>query len=91
MQINQQKEMTYEDYKKGCAKFAESYGVTPSEHILNIMVSVCMDRDGLRHGGSFVKSIVANDLYEAITRADVECLSNIRIITLTKYNCYINF
>ena len=91
MSIAQKPEPTYEDYKNACIKFAEGYRENPSDHILNLMVSVCMSRDKLRHGGSFAEAIVANDLYEAVIRADAECLQNIRLITLAKNRCYLNF
>jgi len=43
-----------------------------------------MTRDNVQQGGSFVQSVVKNDLYGAISRADSECLANIKIIVLAK-------
>ena len=79
-----------EKYKEACIKLAQSYRVEVSEHIIQVMTSVCMTRDGHWIGGSFVDAIIKNDLYEAITRADADCLANLRIIVLAKNFCHIN-
>lgn len=60
-----------------------------SEHIINIIVSVMKTRDGIGPiGGSFVQSVVNNDLYGALVRADKECLKHIKLIALSKNNCF---
>ena len=60
-----------------------------SEHIINIIVSVMRTRDGVGPmGGSFVQSVVNNDLYGALVRADNECLKHIKLIALSKNNCF---
>lgn len=60
-----------------------------SEHIINIIVSVMRTRDGIGPmGGSFVQSVVNNDLYGALVRADNECLKHIKLIVLSKNNCF---
>lgn len=60
-----------------------------SEHIINIIVSIMRTRDGIGPvGGSFVQSIVNNDLYGALIRADHECLKNIKLLALAKNNCF---
>jgi hypothetical protein len=76
-----------EAYKTHCLQLAKNYNVEVSDHILNIMVSVCMTRDEKWVGGSFVQSVVNNDLFDAISRADKECLENLRIITLACRFC----
>ena len=59
------------------------------EHIIDIIVSVIRTRDGIGYpGGSFVQCVVDNDLYGAIVRADSDCLKNIKLITLSRNNCF---
>jgi hypothetical protein len=60
-----------------------------SEHIINIIVSVMKTRDGIGPiGGSFVQSVVNNDLCGAVVRADNECLKHIKLIALSRNNCF---
>jgi hypothetical protein len=73
-----------EKYYQAAEKFALSYQITPSYHIIDVIASVMMTRDNVQQGGSFVQSVVKNDLYGAISRADSECLANIKIIVLAK-------
>ena len=71
--------------------FVKRYDVEVSDHIIDIIVSVMRTRDGIGPmGGSFVQSIVNNDLYDAVTRGDNDCLKNLKIITLAKRNCFVN-
>ena len=41
-------------------------------------------------GGGFVQSIVANDLYQSMSRADTDCRNNMFLLTMCKANCFIN-
>jgi hypothetical protein len=82
--------ITRENYYEKVKKFASEYGENPSIHIIDIMASVMMTRDNYMMGGSFVQSVVNNDLYGAINRADKECLANLKLIVATKHNCYLN-
>lgn len=43
-------------------------------HVINIARSVMMTRDGLDSGGSFVQSIIENDLSASVGRADSVCV-----------------
>lgn len=79
-----------EDYKTKAIEFAKEWREDVSEHILDIMVSVMLTRDGILQGGGFVQAIVLNDLYSAVTRADNDCINHIKLITLTNKNCYLN-
>lgn len=85
------KEITSEDYYKKARQFASQHQVTVSEHIIDVMASVMMTRDGFQMGGSFVTAVVNNKLYEAIGRADNDCLNNIKIIALCSKDCFINY
>ena len=67
-------------YQSAAEEFALEYGVT-NPHIVRIISSVMMTRDGkgLR-GGSFVQSVVDNDLSRTISKADTQCLQNLKVI-----------
>jgi len=79
-----------EDYYERVKKFAGEYNETPSIHIIDVMASVMMTRDKFMMGGSFVQSVINNDLYQTINRADNECLKYLKLIVATKHNCYLN-
>jgi hypothetical protein len=78
-----------EKYHNQAREFAKEYGEEPTYHIIDIMASVMMTRDGVMLGGSFVQCVIDNDLYGAINRADSECLRNLKLIVATKYHCYL--
>ena len=78
-----------DDYKQAVIHFANRYGVEVSEHIIDVMISVMMTRDNIQQGGSFVQAVVANNLKEAISRADTECGNQLRIITLCANFCHL--
>ena len=83
--------MTDEKLYQTARDFVKRYDVEVSDHIIDIIVSVMRTRDGIGPmGGSFVQSIVNNDLYDAVTRGDKDCLKNLKIITLAKRNCFVN-
>jgi len=44
------------------------------DHVTDIGASVMKTRDGIQNGGSFVQSIVDNDLHQALNRADATCI-----------------
>lgn len=79
-----------EDYVKVARKFVSGWKKEVSEHIIDVIVSVMMTRDNVQQGGSFVQYVVANDLYNALTRADDDCYNNIKIITMANRNCFVN-
>ena len=48
-------------------------------------------RDKSSHaGGSFVQAVVANDLYLALSRADMDCRNNIYLLAMCNANCFID-
>lgn len=79
-----------EDYYERVREFAKEYGEAPSIHIIDVMASVMMTRDRFMVGGSFVQSVVNNDLYQAINRGDNECLKYLKLIVATNHHCYLN-
>lgn len=67
-------------YLKSAEEFASYYGVS-NPHIIRIISSVMMTRDGSGlTGGGFVQSVVNNDLFGAISKADSECYENLKVI-----------
>ena len=77
-------------YQTAAEEFALQYDVT-SPHIIRIIASVMMTRDdqGLQ-GGSFVQSIVDNDLFGAISKADNECYNHLKVIVAANQYSYLN-
>ena len=78
-------------YRMAAVHFANRYDVQVSEHIIDVMISAMMTKDSVLHGGSFVQAVVNNDLRDAISRADTECLKQLRIITLCANFCNVEF
>jgi hypothetical protein len=79
-----------ERYHEAAREFALNYGVT-STHIISIVASVMMTRDGEGYpGGGFVQSVIANDLFQAISRADNECYQNLKVIVAANQYAYLN-
>lgn len=76
-------------YNLAAQEFAnERHVINP--HIINIIASVMMTRDdkGLK-GGGFVQSVVDNDLYGAISRADTECYQHLKLIVAANQSAYL--
>ena len=79
MDFNQKREQ----YVEAAKKHLHDYGTyTYSDHIIDVIVSVMMTRDGVMQGGGFVQAIVNNDLRGAIGRADGDCTTHLRVIAL---------
>jgi hypothetical protein len=77
-------------YQSAAKEFALQYGVD-NEHIISIIASVMMTRDerGLP-GGGFVQSVVSNDLFGAVSSADMTCLSNLKVIVAANQYAYLH-
>jgi hypothetical protein len=80
-----------EQCRERATQFAIDYGFTNvSEHILDIMVSIMCTRDKSSYsGGGFVEAVVANNLYLALSRADMDCRNNIYLLAMCNANCYL--
>ena len=76
-----------DSYKMAAVHFADRYGETVSDHIIDVMISVMMTKDNVLQGGSFVQAVIDNNLREAFNRADADCIKNLRIITLCANFC----
>ena len=84
-------EETRNKYRMAAVHFANRYNEQVSEHIIDIMISTMMTKDSVLHGGSFVQAVINNDLKDAISRADTECLKHLRIITLCANFCNVQY
>ena len=81
-----------EQSRERAIEFAKEWNCeNVSEHILDIMVSIMCTRDKSSYaGGGFVEAVCANNLYQAISRADSSNLKVLKLLTLCHRNCYIN-
>ena len=62
-----------------------------TEHNIDMMVSIMCTRDKSSYpGGGFVDAVVANNLYLAMSRADMDCRNNIFLLTMCRMNCFLN-
>lgn len=86
--MNNDWQETRDKYRAAVLHFLNRYDEEVSEHIIDIMISTMMTRDGILQGGSFVQAIIDNNLKDTISRADQECGKNLRIITLCANFCY---
>jgi acid phosphatase family membrane protein YuiD len=76
-------------YRLVAEEFALQYGVS-NDHIISIIASVMMTRDGRGiAGGGFVQAVVSNDLFGAVSRADNECYSNLKVIVAANQYAYL--
>jgi hypothetical protein len=61
-----------------------------TSHNIDIMVSIMCTRDKSSYaGGGFVEAVCANDLYSAITRADLSNLKVLKLLVLCHRNCFV--
>lgn len=78
-------------YEEAARNFAKMWRRDVSDHVVYIMASVMMVRDGIiQQGGGFVDAILANDLFGAISRGDEDVLHELKLITLAKRDAYVN-
>lgn len=78
----------YDQYSQVAQKYAEQWKVNDS-HVIQIITSVMLHRDGLRNGGGFVQAVVDNNLHQALSRADISCYENLKTIVAAFNYCYI--
>jgi hypothetical protein len=80
----------FQKYKNCASDVAIRYGYpNVSEHIINVMASVMMHRDGIRIGGGFVKAVCENNLDECVSRADDEVINYLKLFSIVKRNGYV--
>ena len=76
-------------YERVAKQHAADWNEVVSQHIIDIIISVMMHRDGIQSGGGFVTSVCNNDLIGAISRADSECIKHLKLISLAKVNAFV--
>ena len=80
-----------EKYRERAIQFAKDWDTEVSEHIIDIMVSIMATRDKTSYaGGGFVEAVVANNLFLAMSRADMDCRNNIYLLAMCNANCFID-
>ena len=61
-----------------------------TDHNIDIMVSIMCTRDKSSYpGGGFVEAVCANNLYQAISRADASNLKVLKLLVLCHRNCFL--
>ena len=79
-----------EKYRERAIQFAKEWNEDVSEHIIDVMVSIMATRDKSSYpGGGFVQAVVDNNLYLAMSRADMDCRKNLFLLTMCKVNCFL--
>ena len=76
-------------YYKAASEHCERWQVN-DPHVIRICQSVMMDRDGIVPGGGFVQSVNRNDLRAAVSTADRTCMTNLKVIVLSKHHAYVD-
>lgn len=78
----------YDQYAKKAEHYAELWGVD-NHHVIQIITSIMLHRDGLRPGGGFVEAVVSNNLRLAVGRADDTVYKHLKVIVAAAQNCHI--
>lgn len=79
-----------EKYRERAVQFAKEWQTEVTEHNLDIMVSIMATRDKTSYaGGGFVEAVVANNLYQAASRADGSNLKVLKLLVMCNANCFI--
>lgn len=79
-----------EKYRERAVQFAKEWQTEVTEHNLDIMVSIMATRDKTSYaGGGFVEAVVANNLYQAVSRADGSNLKVLKLLVMCNANCFI--
>lgn len=73
-------------YKAAAQKWAAMYKVD-EQHAIDVAASILMTRDNVLQGGGFAQAIVANNLREAINRADDTCVKYLKFFSIICNNC----
>jgi hypothetical protein len=82
-----------DQYRERAIQFASQWKSefpVVSEHNIDMMVSIMATRDKTSYaGGSFVEAVVANNLYQAVVRADADNIRVIKLFALCNANCFL--
>ena len=80
----------FKAYTQRATDYADEWQVDPSIHLVDIIRSVMMHRDGVQLGGHFVTAVCNNDLRGAIDRADSTCRQYLNVIASAYLHAHIN-
>lgn len=75
-------------YRTEVINFIQPYNLSPSEHVINVMVDTLLMRDAEQMSGDFSKAVIDNNLYEAVLRADKETLQHLKMIVILANQLY---
>lgn len=78
------------EYTNKAKEVITNWRATPTIHLVDIVRSVMMHRDGIQTGGDFVRAVCNNDLYASINRADSTCREHLNIIVSAFLHARIN-
>lgn len=67
-------------YTKKAEEIINNWKVEPTVHLIDVVRSVMLHRDNVQPGGHFARAVCANDLFEAINRADATCRQYLNVI-----------
>jgi hypothetical protein len=78
------------EYTRKAKEVITNWRVPLTVHLVDIVRSVMMHRDGVQTGGHFVRAVCSNDLFAAIERADATCREHLNIIVSAYLHARIN-
>jgi hypothetical protein len=71
--------------EKRCIDYAWNLNV----HVKDVMVSMLMTRDKIWHGGDFTQAVLANNLGEAVRRADNDMILHLKHMVIARDNFFL--
>jgi hypothetical protein len=88
VELIQKARLAAETYAAENLEWSLAQPVTEGErrHIVDIAASIIMTRDNILQGGGFVEAIIANNLSQAISRADSTCIRALKFFVMVKDN-----
>lgn len=71
--------------EKRCIDYAWNLNV----HVKDVMVSMLMTRDKIWYGGDFTQAVLANNLGEAVRRADNDMILHLKHMVIARDNFFL--
>ena len=68
----------------------EDYRWEVSYHVKDVLISMLMTRDKIWVGGDFTQAVLANNLGEAVRRADDEMVKHLKHMVIARDNFHLN-
>jgi hypothetical protein len=76
-------------YRELVEKRCVNYGWNLNVHVKDVMVSMLMTRDKIWQGGDFTQAVIANNLGEAVRRADSDMAVHLRHMVIARDNFFL--